>query len=46
MPHGANDWMFLFSCIAGVYLCFRGVCAVLYDLCGWFLEKMPPKVDF
>jgi hypothetical protein len=46
IPHGPYQWTLLFSCIAGTYLCFRGICAVLYDICGWILERMPPKVDF
>jgi len=46
MPHGLYDWIVLCSCIAFTYLCFRGMCAVLYDLCGWVLENLSPKVDF
>ena len=46
LPHGFYDWMLLISCIAVVYFSFRGICAVLYDFCGWFLEKFPPTVNF
>ncbi len=46
LPHGFYDWMRLCSCIAFTYFSFRGICAVLYDLCGWFLKKWPPTVEF
>jgi hypothetical protein len=31
-------------CVIFVYIVFRGSCAILYDGCGWVLQRFNPDV--